>query len=572
MGAGEEFEKDALRAGPADRYTRREALRWGSGAAAVAALTPALLASGCTPAAAQPASEVDVAIIGGGPSGLYAAYRLLTGTPMSGSPVAKGSGAGGRPSVAIFEAADRLGGRIWSVIPPGAPHLIAEFGGMRFLKTQEIVPRLVRALRLPYVPFSHGDRRNLVYLRGSRFREEQYQDPAAVPYSLRASEAGKTPAELMNSAIDAYVPHAATLSGAQWERVKKTATYDGQMLADQGFWNLAQQALGPEGFDLAADGIGYPTLVENWNAVEQMQAMAGDFAPGAAYFTTTGGYQRLPLTLGAMARRAGAAIHLQHPVVRLVPSTGGSVSLTVQGPGGTQSRVTARHVIMAIPADPLGRLADRSPFLQDATLTAALATVGTSPASKMFLAFDKPWWSALGITGGSSITDLPIKRCWYFGTEGQQPGANPANRHSLLMCYNDLSQAGYWNGYQPAGAFNGPPAPRTSPRALVDSAVAQLSELHGIKVPDPYWSGFINWQNLPYGNAFHAWQVHARSWEIIPYLRQPLDGIRLSVCGDCWSPAQNWIESGLTTTEGLLQSTFRYRPPPWLPEGVGIST
>ena len=46
----------------------------------------------------------------------------------------------------------------------------------------------------------------------------------------------------------------------------------------------------------------------------------------------------------------------------------------------------------------------------------------------------------------------------------------------------------------------------------------------------------------------------------------------LSFCGDCWSPSQNWIESGLTTTEGLLQSTFRYRPPPWLPEGMGIST
>jgi lysine 2-monooxygenase len=112
------------------------------------------------------------------------------------------------------------------------------------------------------------------------------------------------------------------------------------------------------------------------------------------------------------------------------------------GPGGATIRVTARHVIMAIPAGPLSRLAERSPFLQDATLTAALATVGTSPASKMFLAFKTPWWSALGITGGSSITDLPIKRCWYFGTEGQQPGANPANQDSLLMCYNDLSQAG----------------------------------------------------------------------------------------------------------------------------------
>jgi monoamine oxidase len=572
MGGSQGFDSDAPMAVPRDSYSRREALRWAGGAAAAAALGPALLASGCASTASKAAGEVDVAIIGGGPSGLYAAYRLLTGTPGPGSPVARGSGKGGRPSVAVFEATGRLGGRIWSVVPPGAPHLVAEFGGMRFLQTQEIVPRLVSALKLPYVPFSHGSGQNLVYLRGVRFGERQYADPAVVPYPLPADEAGKTPAQLMLRGIRTYIPRAATMTSAEWEQAKKTASYNGQLLADQGFWNLMQRALSPEGFDLVADGIGYPTLFENWNAAEQMQALAGDFAPGAAYFTTRGGYQRLPLTLGTMARQAGAAIHLQHPVVGVEPSPGGEVSLTVQSPGGASTRVTARHVIMAIPSDPLARIVERSPFLQDAKLAAALATVGTSPASKMFLAFDKPWWSALGIAGGSSITDLPIKRCWYFGTEGQQPGANPASKHSLLMCYNDLSPAGYWNGYEPAPAFTGPPAPRASPRPLVASAVEQLSELHGMKVPDPYWSGFIDWQNLPYGNGFHCWLVHARSWEVIPYLRRPFDGIGLSICGDCWSPAQNWIESGLTTTEGLLQSTFGYRPPPWLPEGMGIST
>jgi monoamine oxidase len=540
--------------------SRRELLQRAGGAAALSALGPGVLAA-CG-GSSSPAAEVDVAIIGGGPSGLYAAYRLLTGT----------QGKGRKPTVSVFEASGRLGGRIWSVVPPGAPHLIAEFGGMRFLKTQEIVPRLVKALNLPFVPFSAGNDRNLYYLRAHRFMASQLTNPAVVPYSLPAGERGKTPAELLLKGIEAYVPGAATLSGAQWEQVKKTKMHDGQLLADQGFWNLLQTALGPEGFNLVADGVGYPSLVENWNAVEEMQLMSGDFHPGAAYFTITGGYQRLPLTLGTLAQRAGAAIHLNNTVRSVAPLPGGRVKLTVQSATGATTTVSAGHVIMAIPLDPMTALVERSPFLQQRQFADALATAGTATASKSFFTFTEPWWNRLGIVGGYSITDLPVKRCWYFGTEGRQPGANPANRTSLLMLYNDLTPAEYWGGYQPASAFNGPPAPRTSPPELVATTVQQLSELHGIDVPKPEWSGFIEWHNEPYGDAFNFWQIHAHSWEVIPYLRQPFDGVKLSICGDCWSPAQNWIESGLTSTEGMLQSVFGYRPPPWLPEGTGIST
>jgi ribulose 1,5-bisphosphate synthetase/thiazole synthase len=40
-----------------------------------AALGPALLAAGCTSTSPGPSAEIDVAIVGGGPSGLYAAHR-----------------------------------------------------------------------------------------------------------------------------------------------------------------------------------------------------------------------------------------------------------------------------------------------------------------------------------------------------------------------------------------------------------------------------------------------------------------------------------------------------------------
>ena len=148
--------------------SRRELLRRAGGGAALAAVGPGLLAA---PAQASTAADVDVAIVGGGPSGLYAAYRLLTG--------GTGSSRHRRPRVAVFEGSGRLGGRIWSVVPPGAPHLIAEFGGMRFLASQQIVPRLISALKLPAVPFSKGNAQNLYYLRGARLTASQFSNPAA---------------------------------------------------------------------------------------------------------------------------------------------------------------------------------------------------------------------------------------------------------------------------------------------------------------------------------------------------------------------------------------------------------
>src|ERR1700723_3032315 len=129
MGESQGSGTDAPAEVPRDSYSRREALHWAGGAAVAAALGPALLAAGRTSTSSSPSAEIDVAIVGGGPSGLYAAYRLLPGAPGSGSPVAKGSGKDGRPSVAVFEATGRLGGRIWSVVPPGAPHLIADSAG-----------------------------------------------------------------------------------------------------------------------------------------------------------------------------------------------------------------------------------------------------------------------------------------------------------------------------------------------------------------------------------------------------------------------------------------------------------
>src|ERR1700722_15422370 len=103
--------------------------------------------------------SIDVAVVGGGIAGLYSAWRLLTGT-RGGAP----------PSVAVFEASNRFGGRIFSALPDGMPHVPAELGAMRIVTSQAFVLALTHEMGLPLAEFPMGTTGNLVYLRTKRFR------------------------------------------------------------------------------------------------------------------------------------------------------------------------------------------------------------------------------------------------------------------------------------------------------------------------------------------------------------------------------------------------------------------
>ena len=96
---------------------------------AIVASVPLLAGS----ALARKEVKCDVAIIGGGPGGLYSAYRL--GAQL-------GSG------VCLFEKNNRLGGRIYDVKGPGGA--VFGTGAMRIMETQSIVFSLADELGMEY--------------------------------------------------------------------------------------------------------------------------------------------------------------------------------------------------------------------------------------------------------------------------------------------------------------------------------------------------------------------------------------------------------------------------------------
>jgi hypothetical protein len=180
------------------RLSRRQALGAITGAAlgAATSLSPAAATAGGgrrRRSAAEPDPDLDVPIVGGGVSGLYAGWGLLNAAARPGLPLAALNRTG-KPRVEIFEATGRTGGRLWTLTPEGMPHLRAEIGGMRFLSSQEVVSALVGAVGLPVEPFLFGDGNNLAYLRQTRVRADRGATPVSSRTSSHRASRARVPA------------------------------------------------------------------------------------------------------------------------------------------------------------------------------------------------------------------------------------------------------------------------------------------------------------------------------------------------------------------------------------------
>ena len=157
---------------------------------------------------------LDVAVIGGGVSGAYSAWRLKQARPDL--------------KIGLFEYSDRIGGRLYTETLPGMPHVHAELGGMRFIpKTQLLVDNLIGFLELPTVPFPMGDPKpvgaanNLYYLRQKPIRSSNLTRPGEIPYNVSWNERGLDPDQLQAKVLNYLIPNNADLSPKDWFDVKE---------------------------------------------------------------------------------------------------------------------------------------------------------------------------------------------------------------------------------------------------------------------------------------------------------------------------------------------------------------
>ena len=426
---------------------------------------------------AVPEDVLDVAIVGGGISGLYSGWRLLTGQREDGAAPPK--------RVVVFESSARTGGRLltWRPAPGAYPSLNAELGGMRFFEQQRLVWGLVvnhfggqKKLQKPtrfFVGDPNGN--NLWYLRETILKGPDLSNPDRLPFRLDARGRYADPASVLVNVIGWLLAAnrdivAARLGGRlmpmnwqEWDAVKPDLSYRGRRLWDVGFWNLLWDQLSPETYEYVTNAFGYYSLTNNWNAAEGMQVISSDFTQNPDYQTLQEGMEALPQLVREEFEEAGGEVLLKTPVVSVARAGAGLYQLKVEG---AKKPVQARHVILAMPRrslellkeTPLWKL-DRVIRKGDAgprTLGEHVRAVIPYPAFKLFLMYDTPWWREppVSIAAGRSVCDMPIRQTYYFPPVPKFTGDPPLNDPGLVMAsYDDLGAVSFWQMLEATDAW-----------------------------------------------------------------------------------------------------------------------
>lgn len=516
---------------------------------------------------------LDVAIVGGGVSGLYSGWRLLT-TPSPDQP----------HTVSVFESSERVGGRLLSVTPPGMPEARIELGGMRFTTGQQLVMSLVPYLKLATEPFPVGQNQNMAYLRGHRLRIADLNDPDKIPYVLTPAERDGLKDGFTAMAAENFLqkvmdqPHV-DLKTVPWDKLARSGQYEGHFLRDLPMRYVFNRSVSHEAFQFAEDTSGYDSIFFTWNAADGFPWNLADYGATIEYKRLVQGYESLPLTLRAKFEEAGGQVHLKHRLIGFdhVEQDDGSKLVEMHfDRDGHRETVYARQLILAMPRRSLELLASTGAVLgpEQHEVHRLIRSVTPIPLFKLALCYRERWWEKLGITQGQSVTDLPIRQCYYWPVgDDTQAGA--------ILIYNDGLDLDYWCDliahpakFQNKTLAGDVPWPEQewmhhpAPELMVQEAHRQLLQIHGIEDhPDlqPYAAAFRDWGEDPFGGGANFWPQHVESHDVARKILQPVHDVPVFICGEAYSHGQGWVEGALETAEAMLQGHFGLGTPPYLP-------
>jgi monoamine oxidase len=332
----------------------------------------------CTGGDVGSLSGTHVVIAGGGLAGLSAAYAL------------------GRlgAAVHVFEAQERLGGRVWTLRNEAGQFHI-EAGGEFIDAEQHEIRELAAALRV----------RLIRILRRGFGLALSVDDRVRV--SATQERAWKAMARRLDPAIKALKS-----VGCNWN----TAT--AAVIARLSFAEALERGRSNDRVTALSNALRcfYLADPEALSALVVVEQAASDAVPGrSTMYRAKEGNDAL---IDSLAKRIRGRVSLTS-IVRAIRQDGNGVRVTIEDRHGRSTQTTADYVVVALPSSLVLECVFDPPL--PSYQQAALASLGSGAATKVALRFERKWWR-LKSRPWAYGTNLAIGAVW-DGAEAQ-PHAN----------------------------------------------------------------------------------------------------------------------------------------------------
>jgi len=462
---------------------RRDALRL------LAVLSGMALATGCG-RGSRPERTVDVAVVGAGLSGLYAAM-LLERAGLT---------------VQVFEAADRIGGRLWTLDAiPGAP----EGGGNVIGSTYARIVDTARALgvtmeRVPaLLPEDAGTR---LWVNNTLITPDQWSASPLNPFP--PAFRSLPPARV----LPAMLPPVPLVDQSDW-RLPSLAQYD-IPITDA----LTAHRLDADGLELLDVNFGYGNHLSQTSLLHYYHVMANlaaAIAEGGSLMRVVGGNQRLPEAMAAALRDP---VLTGTRIQRIARATEGFYRLEVAGGGAYR----ADRVVLALPTPAFASI-DFAPALP-IQQRSALAALTYHKVYQAHLVVKRPVWRERG---------LPATIWSNRSIERVLPHSDSDGNVTNLTL---------WVNGDGADRFDG--ADAASAEALVH---AELTALYGDAADGLELAALHSWQQQEgYSGAYATWRP-GDIQTLTPWLDRPGDGLHFA--GEHTARAMRGMEGAMESGE-----------------------
>ncbi|QRV92092.1 Flavin containing amine oxidoreductase [Ceratobasidium sp. AG-Ba] len=493
-----------------------------------------------------------IAIIGGGVSGLHAAMKLGT-----------------KYKVDVYEAADRVGGRLFTYdFKNGNEWDYFDVGAMRFPDTtvMKTTYDLFDELGLPLLDYHMSTKESFLYYNGIRIKRKDFQNQ---DFGARVSQGGNVPDEwakigynkLMDNVCARWV-HALRTDHKKY--FPKLLEYDEHstrsLMAFVTFPEVKDPITGEVLFEAKPK---YPTEVINW--LETMTFSAGwfdrafvetilelyafaDGLPDTKWRCVRHGSQRITDAMKLKLEtdetyKENVTIHLSHQVTSVVYNRdlgeltiSGKRRPTPESPDPTPFEVEEKYsqVILAVSPQVM-RYMDLKTCRLDYTQRSALLMLSPGPSTKVGIKFTKNWWKELGIVGGQSQTDLPVRTVVY-------PSYGDGESTVLIASYCWTQDAASMGALmQGEKTFD--------EERLKVAMLRDLTEVHGLEPGylDSLYDGMFpfDWAHNPTTMGAYAFFGPGQFKSLFASMTRPAADLRLHFAGEAISTCHAWVAGAL---------------------------